>query len=291
MFNIERIEERGARWANIIAAFPGCYCAFVLWGQRHPGGGPLSQYPGFTFAVITFFACITIGAVLNLLRRREPRPKDEWAGKPPGDVIVPHWVGYRSEEDWKQAIIQHGRKDLEVAHKDELRRLEVQHNAELENSREAYRQCMLERGAAMHGAEECMEKLALFSPPQIEAFRLARDLRKYVEECGEYPKKEAYGYNGDAAPSGSDGLNLIHDYHAARRELDNKIMFGYQLRFKGLVRDFVLRIGEAGYPVMNPDWDMQIRDRDGYLKLAATLEEVALWFGRNPHSEIAKGVK
>lgn len=69
-FTWKDLEIRGARWANVLALFPGCYCGYVLWEQRHPGGAPLSKYPGFIFSVAIFMVCIFFGALLNILRSR-----------------------------------------------------------------------------------------------------------------------------------------------------------------------------------------------------------------------------
>lgn len=55
----------------------------------------------------------------------------------------------------------------EEAHQEEIRKIEMQHKHELENAQEAYRQCMLERGAFMEGAENSIAQLARFKDQSV----------------------------------------------------------------------------------------------------------------------------
>jgi hypothetical protein len=69
---------------------------------------------------------------------------------------------------------------LNESHKEEIRKLEVSHNAYLSRAQESRRQCEEERRAAK-------EKLAIFSPLQMDALQLSHDLMNYLIRMGGPP--------------------------------------------------------------------------------------------------------
>ena len=87
----EVIEERGARWANIVSVLPGSYCAYAIWDQRHSGSVATVINPGFFVALVVFVLCIAIGAILNVIR----------SGKGPGSVEAK-----KQKQDERTAEIQ-----------------------------------------------------------------------------------------------------------------------------------------------------------------------------------------
>jgi hypothetical protein len=107
--------------------------------------------------------------------------------------------------------------------------LEASQKEELENSQEAYRQCMLERSAAMHGAEECLEKLAMFSPLQIETLQLAKELNGLLKAYP-LPKKTDYGYNRKRQSFETE--DQIHAWGDARSAIEQKVRAKYALDFR-----------------------------------------------------------
>jgi len=69
---VEKFEERGARWANILAVLPGSYCAFVLFLERNGASMIAFRWSSpFFLSLILFLLCICMGAVLNFLRKRK----------------------------------------------------------------------------------------------------------------------------------------------------------------------------------------------------------------------------
>jgi hypothetical protein len=60
---------------------------------------------------------------------------------------------------------------------DQARRMEVQRKADLWRAQESRRICDEERREALKKLEEARSKLAVFTPLQWEAFRVAKDLR------------------------------------------------------------------------------------------------------------------
>ena len=91
MLDWEVIEERGARWANIVSVLPGSYGAYVIWDQRHSGSAATTINPGLLVALGAFLLCIAIGAILNAIRR----------GKGPGSVEAK-----KQKQDERTAEIQ-----------------------------------------------------------------------------------------------------------------------------------------------------------------------------------------
>jgi hypothetical protein len=83
MFDWKAVEERGTRWANILAIIPGSYCAFgtyIALHSRVPESAPRTAPPaqvlsfvggldmkGVIVSLGVFVACIAVGAVLNTL--------------------------------------------------------------------------------------------------------------------------------------------------------------------------------------------------------------------------------
>ncbi len=97
MVDLRKMEERAARWANILSALPAFYCAYVAWETRHAGGDRMRSYPAFTFCVVAFSLLIGVGAILNFLRRPKSLPLV------PSTVVNP-WEGHESEAAWREAI-------------------------------------------------------------------------------------------------------------------------------------------------------------------------------------------
>jgi hypothetical protein len=124
---------------------------------------------------------------------------------------------------------------------EEIRRMEMQHKSELESSEEAYRQCMLERGAAIKGAEDCLAKLAkrsewLSEPLQIDALDLAQDLLRFVSDFEPIP-----GLLGPNHPSKEK-----EESRAERIRWRERFTSGFQHRFAERLKIIQLKFKEAG---------------------------------------------
>jgi hypothetical protein len=91
MVDWKNLEERGARWANMLSLLPGSYCAYIIWQERHTGA-MWSMSAAFAFSLVVFFICICIGAILNFLRSKSskpaPLPQDESPKEAPPDPCI-----------------------------------------------------------------------------------------------------------------------------------------------------------------------------------------------------------
>lgn len=223
-FTVERFEGRAARWANILAVVPGSYCAYVLWAQRN-GEISMTVPRAFVFGVAAFFACILIGAILNFVRRDNKQVETEGTS----NSVVP---------------ISEIQK-LQQLHNDELRRIEISHKAELwranecRDQREAERR-EAERREAMDKVSSLEAQLALFSPLQLEAFRLAQQLRDFLKSLGPRP---------DVDWTGASTSSEIAERLSERRRLQlpwaNRMVTGFLLRFSDDIKKMAFHFGQA----------------------------------------------
>lgn len=136
---------------------------------------------------------------------------------------------------------------MDQSHKDHIRRMEIQHNSELENSREAYRQCMLERGAAMKGAEESMAKLALLTPLQLESISLSKEICGFVDSFEPIPSL--------LPPSESDTNKLKN--RMDRMQWRERFKASFTLRFEDRLKNLELKFKEVG---IRTDFDRLVTD-------------------------------
>lgn len=134
--------------------------------------------------------------------------------------------------------------------------------------------------AAMAAALPPMQE-SLFTPLQVELFQLAKELRQFLDGIGPCPTvdKAAYGYDFEQNRF-PDSTKQVHAYHDAQQAAEapwrQRLHFGYIQRFSSRIRDLMLRVGEAGYPIFNPDFAETVSDENALLKLAADLDMMAL---------------
>jgi hypothetical protein len=139
---------------------------------------------------------------------------------------------------------------VETVTKDEVRRIEIAHNAELSRAREAQRQCDEERREALRKAEEIEAQLSIFSPLQIQAFRLARDMGNYLTSLGPKPTISEMDF-----PDTADGrFRLIHARFDAEEpwlvRLRSKCDEDFLPRLQSIINQFGM-IGKAD-TLLNP---------------------------------------
>jgi len=122
----------------------------------------------------------------------------------------------------------------------------------------------------------------LFTPLQIEIFSMAKELREFLGSIGPRPAvdKSAYGYDftTNRFPDSTDQVHAYHDAkRAAETPWEQRLHFGYILIFSSKMRELMLRVGEIGYPMINPDFANTVSDETALLKLAADLDLMAIF--------------
>jgi hypothetical protein len=114
---------------------------------------PHYSMPWYLWAGITALAfSVIIPAVIGMIRKRRPSSK--------------------------LTQIPSAADDVEA---DRLRREEIERKADLWRAQESRRLCDEERREALKQLEEAKLQLAIFTPLQMDAFRLAKDLRMQAE--------------------------------------------------------------------------------------------------------------
>lgn len=214
------------------------------------------------WAIIALFVltCVVFGALIYFRRKGlNSSPKDEWAGKPPGPVILPHWIGYESEEKWKQALVEQGRKESDASHKEELRRMEAHLNHELHNSREAYRQCMEEKktesaenaNRILDYRNELARYKEVLSPLQFEAMELAHWIRDFRESF-------------EPMPVSGDPGNRQENVEFMMRHIQwcDRLSAHYEHDFAPKVRDIGLRFAKENIQINAPQNLRNIHELD-----------------------------
>jgi hypothetical protein len=129
------------------------------------------------------------------------------------------------------------------AEADQLRREEIQRKAELWRAQESRRICDEERREALRQLEEAKSQLALFTPLQIEAFQLAKDLRLFLKELGPRPQVSW----GNLDPQ--DGMaKRMTEQNRLQQPWVAKLVYRYAREYAPRVKNLMLRIGETGLP-------------------------------------------
>ena len=138
--------------------------------------------------------------------------------------------------------------ELNQLHADEIRRLNNSCEAELFRSREFYRQSEAERREVIKQLEEIRAKLFIFTPLQIEAFTLAKDLKQFHRELKSYPRAdESLLNNGGSTP---DYLVNFLDTAAQREKYHDQTWHSYaSAGFPERVKRLVNEAGAKGIDV------------------------------------------
>lgn len=91
-------------------------------------------------------------------------------------------------------------------------------------------------------SKETGKKLEMFTPLQLEAFQLARDLRSFLREIGPRPTIDASTF-----PSTTNGLaqSIVARFNLQSPWLQ-KLTSGYELKFAQRVKTVRLKFGECG---------------------------------------------
>lgn len=136
--------------------------------------------------------------------------------------------------------------------------------------------------------EEVNNKLKLFSPLQLEAFTLAKELRDFYASLGPYPSDPTQNPGEDTAQY------LVRFYEVRtekRRTWEHKLSHGFANRqFGQRITALLHRAGEEFnlvYPALLSSWTgiAPPLSADGIPKLAQEMEMVANWINRRQYNE------
>jgi hypothetical protein len=168
-------------------------------------------------------------------RRSDKQPKEEKAsrGETAGEVAELLKTIQRLEKEKQEAV-------------------QVANNI---NDREKTREKLFERSQESEAdlkrqLEEAMTQLTSFSPLQLEAATLAKDILRFIEEMGPRPRLD----RKDFQPKSSDGAEREEEYLRANAQTERgwtlRFISGWEADFKQRVDSIALKFGKAGIDAM-----------------------------------------
>jgi hypothetical protein len=113
----------------------------------------------------------------------------------------------------------------------------------------------------------------LFSPVQIDAFRLAKDIRDFLGEMGKRPDTDWAGVSTEGRV-----LEKLRERWRLQSPYENRMANGFNLRFASRLRDVMLRLGEQGIErsvILGPYIDTE-NDEEQIEHAARDLEQLAV---------------
>jgi len=185
---------------------------------------------------------------------------------------------------------------------DETRRENAQKDSELSRAQESRRQCDEERRAALAKIDEFEQAKnnsgidVPLSPLQIEAFKIAKELRDFLEELPPFPENpeqdhDESDYDYITRMNASERLQQLF---ATRREEQGrwrqKLIYGYTTRqFAQRITTLICRVGEEFdyFPAANPNYAENIDpSENGIRKRAQEMEMIAIGINRKVRNEV-----
>lgn len=219
-----------------IQAFASVYCAaWATWAYYHPYNPRPSTFAQPTdtarvampfplyIGILILAASVGIPAIVRLVfalhQRRRPTERD----------VLPR-VNPANDEQVRA---------LNAERVEIIRKMEVQHTAELLRAQESRRLCDEERRAAIQRAEEADARLKLFPPLQTEIISIIRGLRDLEVVLGKPPELQNTGPVPKDANQQiwmSDRLREATLWTADRAEWERKFIGGYRDRFADRIK-------------------------------------------------------
>jgi hypothetical protein len=128
----------------------------------------------------------------------------------------------------------------------------------------------------------------LFRPLQIDAFRLAQQMRGFLETLGPRPDVDWTG-----AKTSEEVAERLSRRRAAQVPWESQLVNGYRLRFSEEVRKIMLRLGEAGVEnslKLQPYID-EVRWERNIEEAARTVESLAIAIDNVPFGDSGKDTR
>jgi hypothetical protein len=227
-----------------IGGFVGTLGGFVLsliqtihpeWLGNHPWILPVALVLLFCSGMLWLCQYRWAQALLGITERTSAQTP-EWKDKT-------YWRDKFLWADGERIKLETELKTKGQTHDEEVRKLEVSHAAELSRSFAVCDQIKAEKREALAQASELKSQLSLFTPLQIEAFRLSNRLRRFLGEMG--PRPDADWQTGDK--SDPDWMAIKF---AEQRNVQSpwflRLSHRYAREFANDVIEVMHHFGEAG---------------------------------------------
>jgi hypothetical protein len=168
-------------------------------------------------------------------------------------------------------------RKLKATHADELR--QASSKFDLDECSEVRDHCEKKRRTAEEKLRVLEAQLSVLTPLQIEAFRLAKEMRAFLAELGSRPMVNRSDFPGDIQ-------GHLDAQHEAERPWELKLKSGYRTRFAKRIEDIMDRFGDAGldaYYRLNA-WTKSINSEVELTLCAQALDDLSI--GLNAISEV-----
>jgi hypothetical protein len=247
--NLQKIEERGARWANILAVIPGAYCAFAIFSQRNSGMvSAMNQSWPFILSVVVFLCCICLAAILNFLRRgKEVRPSDSKS------------LAQKAREDLRTSIrrdtesltAQAASRKCEAERRDALAKVsELQNEIRIWESKsvpwsgyeseQAWRNAIDEQNRLVNLGHKVD---GLFAPLQVDALMVAKDIALMLKALP-IPPNTDFGFDEQTQKFRTP--EQVHAWFDAKGQVEQRLRARYALNFHDKTMKIYHQFVEAG---------------------------------------------
>jgi hypothetical protein len=230
------------------------------------------------------FVGTAIGAVMTVIQGAHP----EWFGNHPWIlpvallVLLASLLFFLTQYPWFQRMLGwHHPQDTTAAHKE---RESVVPETHMDAPTVIHFRDQWEKTQHLRLYELGIEASELFVPLQLEALRLAKDLRDFYASLDPFPESPAQNevtaedlvrYAGWTDPQGKWRQKLLHAY--ANRKFGERIT------------KLMHQMGEEfEYPAYVPNYaeDLRIPGKDSIPKLAQDMEMLAIWINRKQRDEV-----
>jgi hypothetical protein len=242
---------------GIIQCILGFYCAaFATWehfnprtppaaSTAHAGGAPMIPRYAMPFwlwaGIVALALSVVIPAIVGLVRKRSLRKLGQ-AEESGGDQRP---TKLRKKFSWANSERIRLEKELNTKgqlHAEEVRKLEVSHEADLRKATVIREQLTLEKQLALNKISELEAKLEMFSPLQLEAFKLANEIQAFYAELGPEPK-----YPKELEDRTAEGIwNALAKHNQALLPYRTRLEYGFERRFAKRTMELVQEFAEKG---------------------------------------------
>ncbi len=172
------------------------------------------------------------------------RPVDWWGMAMLGVFVAVLWIVLLKWQGRREPITKTDQSPEQLPHKAELERCK----SDLYESAKSNLEYREERDRSDEERRRLQEQLEVFTPLQLDAFRLAKDLINFLHDMGNRPE----GRPQSAFPNTREGLeDFLNERTAIPRPWLEKLRHRYAKNYAARVKKMVHEFGEQNLDVSN----------------------------------------
>jgi hypothetical protein len=214
------------------------YNQLRIW--QHSGQSYMSELLRLIL-IFVFAGCFLGGGVAHFLafRIRKALPQESGGDQWPSNQKLKRKFLWANGERIKLEAELKTRGEL---HHEEVRKLVVSHEADLSKAGVLRDQLTLEKQEALNKVSELEARLEMFTPLQLEAFKLANEIQAFYAELGPEPK-----YPSKLEDGTGDGIwDALAKHKQALLPYRTRLEHGFERRFAKRTTELVHEFAEKG---------------------------------------------